>query len=51
MFFYYKGFSCIPEDEELLIYKSGILIAAFPITKKIMDTFDIVEKIEEVLDM
>lgn len=51
MFFYYKDFSCIPEEDELLIYRSGVLIATFPISKRIMDAFDIVEKIEEVLDM
>ena len=49
--FYYKGFSFVPCREELAVFKSGELIATHPINTSIMDYFDIVEIIDEVLEM
>ena len=51
MFFYYKGFSFIPDEQELTIARNGAVIARFPINYELMDTLDIIEVIDEVLEM
>lgn len=51
MFFYYKGFSFIPEENELVVIKDGVVIVRHPINAVIMNMYDIKDVIEEVLEM
>ena len=51
MFFYYKGCTFIPDEQELTIMRNGNVIAKFPINKDLMNTYDIIEVIDEVLQM